>query len=66
MSATCETCRWWALSVESYDEPANQCHRYAPRPTVWEQGRMFPGWAEWPQTLPDDWCGEHQPKEPTP
>lgn len=62
MTATCETCRWWASNADPDDEPLDQCRKHAPRPHNWEDK----SWAEWPQTLPDDWCGEHQPKEPTP
>lgn len=62
---TCETCRWWAEEKERGDEPTvHQCRRYAPRPGSWqENGSTDPGWAEWPRTLPADWCGEHQPRE---
>ena len=65
MKLTCETCQFWGWEVEDTGEPlTHQCRRYAPRPMSWrELGTEEPGWAEWPRTLPDDWCGEHTAKE---
>ena len=58
MNATCETCRWWDKPPRK-DQVLGQCRR---RPPVWHQGiaRL------WPTSMGIDWCGEHQPKEPTP
>lgn len=59
--ATCESCRWW-------DAPWNlnrsgNCHRLPPTgQTEFEiNGRRPRG--IFPTAHPDDWCGEHQPRE---
>jgi hypothetical protein len=58
--ATCETCRFWSID----DDAGGECRRYAPRPATLETASD--AWQNWPATLSGDWCGEHQPKEPTP
>lgn len=76
MNATCETCRWWDKQAEGHVY-AN-CRRMPPR-SAWGVSIQSRGnyqnpdvsvfsrpEAEWPNTGEADWCGEHQPKEPTP
>ncbi len=51
---TCATCAYW-------DDATGDCHRLAPLP-VWVEN--FPNEGNthqviWPETEPDDWCGEH-------
>lgn len=68
MTATCETCRWWEPEPGQNGNPEETgiCRRYAPRPHVYEEHGCDPAFPIWPRTLHDEWCGEHQPKEPTP
>lgn len=52
MRNTCETCVFW-------HEVMYECHR---KPPV---VMFFPGYKEdidslWPETLPNDWCGEYE------
>ena len=47
----CEDCRYWQHG---------ECHRYAPKP-VTPQGVAYGGFARWPLTNPEDWCGEAEP-----
>jgi hypothetical protein len=68
MSATCETCRFWA---DDKTEGGGECRKALPRAVVsapWLPKFLALGkvrkmvWrAAWPLTEPDDWCGEHQP-----
>lgn len=60
----CETCRFWDAT-----EGLNNCRRYPPtftaiaiEPGEVENGTLEADLAFWPQTGPDDWCGEWQPK----
>lgn len=58
--ATCETCRWWQdcrpnLHIDG------MCRRHAPQPSNGNMGQYNSGL--WPATMPNDWCGEHQPRE---
>lgn len=50
MSETCATCRFWRVSDE-----------YAPGKNTGICRRKFPNG---PWSNDDDWCGEHQPREP--
>lgn len=67
----CSDCRFWSRSdPETGSE--GLCRRYAPKP--WAVGLreplgslspLEPGqhpFADWPATLPTDWCGEYQYK----
>lgn len=53
---TCETCRYWA-GLPGVGAVAG-CRRHAPTVDPW-------GTAAWPTTHPRDWCGDHDPREPT-
>lgn len=66
MTATCESCKWWA---DGYRENGGtwidadgwgDCRRRAPthNPSC--------DYTDFPRSHRNDWCGEHQPKEPTP
>lgn len=68
MSVACETCRWWLQGMRIYTQdnhavwdtevilyPVGDCRIRAP--LTLDQSRF-------PTTLGDDWCGEHQAKEP--
>lgn len=60
MTATCETCRWWA---------GGECRRYPPTlivPGTWTGGPAQEPVTRFPDTARWQWCGEHQPEEPTP
>lgn len=59
MSRTCENCIYWTRLAADIGEPAyvGTCRRYAPRPHM-KTIRSKPE-PEWPQTVDDDWCGEH-------
>lgn len=62
MDKTCGTCRWW----DNPDEKVKgRCRRNPPQATV-NLIIYGIGWASWglPDTRFDDWCGEHQDKEP--
>jgi hypothetical protein len=52
MTATCETCRFWA-----YDETHE---KYWNDSRWWSPCRRFP--MPQPVKAEDDWCGEHAPK----
>lgn len=67
MTATCETCRWWNQWPWQQNDGVRdgECRARAPiphppGPVAYRPDRKFP------QTDRNDWCGEHQPKEPTP
>jgi len=54
---TCKTCPWFY--VESDDARMmnlHECHKNAPMEGHWSCGHYL---ARWPETMPDDWCGEH-------
>ena len=61
----CNNCNYWEEN-DNGENPLGDCHRYALRPK-WsdldEIGDKIR--AEWPQTDPDDWCGEFQAKSTT-
>lgn len=72
MDKTCGTCRCW-LGPLSFDGERGACRRYPPMPITSEFAWRGATYMEadradavWPLTNADDWCGEHQPKEPTP
>lgn len=52
--ATCDTCRWWVFLSNGVfgrgQRRIGSCHI-----------RAVPD--DFPLRLPDDWCGEHQPRE---
>ena len=57
---TCRECKYWQPEPENSEYSGRgQCRRYAPRLTA-------EAWADWALTLPLQWCGESEPKEPTP
>lgn len=70
MSETCETCRWWVgpgfrtnTTCGAWKAPGDgyawgDCRIRAPIPSGAD--------LDFPRSHKDDWCGEHQPKEPTP
>ncbi len=71
ITGTCETCRFWqqwpteSLPHDRRDYgPQGQCRRNAP--TMRDQDQHGTRWATWPDTLPYDWCGEHQPRQEQP
>ena len=49
---TCNACKFWHPLPGAYDQ-RGQCRRSTP---IAEWGSV--GLAEWPITLPADWCGE--------
>ena len=53
MTDTCKTCRFWNHISEAY----GWCQRFPPQFKSDLIGDDFP------QTLTENWCGEHQPKE---
>lgn len=55
----CETCRYWS----KISDRSGACRRRAPMPLVTGQADMdrdIPGWAGWPATVNNDWCGEYE------
>lgn len=76
MGETCKTCRWWASELAPnaairFQDGAGECRRRAPRgPVTYYQAvkktLVSSIVSAFPYTLDGDWCGEHQPKEPTP
>lgn len=50
----CDTCGQWRKGHSGLGD----CRRYAPR----ELDRNNAAWAIWPQTFPEQWCGEWRPK----
>jgi hypothetical protein len=69
MTATrCDTCRWWRPLLDQKGQPSRdhgRCHRRAPAVAILTEDDESDGnvWAWWPQTVLDDFCGEHAPKE---
>lgn len=58
--ANCGTCKFWDTSASLVSDDATaQCRR---APPFWDERT---GAAVWPFTEETDWCGEHQPDEPT-
>ena len=64
MSATCETCRWWDRNFNS--NLSGCCRRYPPSGVKGYQPDGLRPRGDFPTAHQFDWCGEHQPKEPTP
>jgi hypothetical protein len=54
MSERCETCRFWTPPSKGAVPPCF-CKRYPPNGA---------NTARWPQTQPQDWCGEWQAAQP--
>jgi hypothetical protein len=61
MTNTCATCRWWE-PISDLDGVIRdgECRRYAPRPIL--QPNVTRRRAFYAETLPEDWCGEHEPQ----
>lgn len=57
--ATCETCRFYGNAGYGL----GPCLRMPPTVTATNEGGKQ---TSWPQVSSSSWCGEHQPKEPTP
>ena len=62
----CRTCKFSKIDnvKADYSEEIHKelcCHRYAPR-MVHGAGTGFSNW-RYPQTSPDDFCGEHEESE---
>ena len=60
----CKDCKWWWIYEDSEPALLGECRRYA----------LGPKWDDpedncdilrpyWPQTNPNDWCGEFKAKE---
>jgi hypothetical protein len=69
MSETCETCRWRKPDEREEYSSSGTCCRFPP--IVVEQVSFDGSGANHfsqhrPWMAPNDFCGEHQPKEPTP
>lgn len=57
MTESCETCKFWRLSVSYPKETGahvKECHRNAP----------IPAYPMYPRTVAADWCGEFDPMDP--
>ena len=54
----CKGCRYW-VEIDPEKQLAGECHRYAPRPELAVGMKE----CDWPLTQPDDWCGEHAPRD---
>jgi len=59
---SCETCRYFSVR-----EGNGICRRHPPQVFVFQSARgdHLPV-TEWPQVLPDEWCGEIEPRYRTP
>lgn len=70
MSATtakprCAGCRFWVLwDSNAKRAGTGECRRRAPLP-VTSLASSQDAIADWPLVYADDWCGEHEPAEPT-
>lgn len=60
MDKTCGTCRWWGGRISGRVYDPGPCRRYPPHPHVAQSGFVQ---SILPSMRPDDFCGEHQPKE---
>ena len=62
MSETCKGCKFWADVIQS--RPGT-CHRFPPSLMNRSQQNGLHGLAQYdyhfPETSPDDWCGEFKP-----
>lgn len=68
MNAICKTCRWWDTTHDSDKEDREEaeqapCKRHAPSCPSPDKPNNDIVWGEWPETLPVDFCGDHEPKE---
>lgn len=55
---SCATCKWWNPWGGLESISAGECKRHAP----WLDRRN--GGGVWPQVNRNDWCGEHECREP--
>ena len=57
---TCDTCRYWTAETDRKGHPKDvgDCRRYPPQLLTAARGDA--GHATFPQTGPDEWCGEHR------
>lgn len=59
----CENCRFWVPNDDTNTD--GTCHRHAPRVVAgtWGIYLVFlkATSTEWPDTVADEWCGEHEP-----
>lgn len=64
MTETCSTCRFWEQHEDAFE---GFCRRLPPATHFRVRGNGNPydvhAWGYWPDTGPDEWCGEHQPAE---
>ena len=52
---TCSSCKFW----KQFEGGENgECRRHSPRPKSNREITV----TEWPETVPDDWCGDYQQK----
>ena len=51
----CRTCRHW---LETRSDTRGECRAQPPQIAPRHQG--FEHASVWPETRPDDWCGEHR------
>lgn len=70
MAERCETCRFREPDKRPAYANTGECRRFPPQVSIWT-GRggydePVPCYEQnWPWVQPDNWCGEHQPKEPS-
>ena len=55
MTATCNTCKYFRGSRGT--APRGWCHRFPPQ-VIYSDTEREP-YFEWPEVMPDNWCGEH-------
>ena len=60
MEATCETCRFFNRDADRYG--MMECHRFPPVVFGYHPECSGLTLQSHPSVVPDDWCGEHQPK----
>ena len=65
MGKTCGTCRWWGGRISGRVYDPGPCRRYPPQVMTNRPQPYSDQWNVWPTMKPGDFCGEHQPKEPT-
>lgn len=60
VTESCDACRFWQEETEG---EYGLCRRLSPR---WHpmDGRSESFDAHWPETRPEDWCGEYEPPKP--
>ena len=59
----CETCKWWSGRISGQVHTRGPCRRYPPTMVV--RDRYDDLQQHSPMMAFNDFCGEHQPKEPT-